>query len=128
MQAKIKELRERFRSAKTDAEINAIDAEMKKLSGEHGFENAFVADMKQRNEELKELELRQKLQHVLPVISISYLARNYFNKTPQWFYQRLNGNVVNGKPATFNDSEIATLRTALSEISNEINRSVAFLI
>jgi hypothetical protein len=70
----------------------------------------------------------QKLQHVLPVISVSYLAKNYFNRTPQWFYQRLNGNIVNGKQSAFNENELVILRNALSDISKEINRSVAFLI
>ena len=47
-----------------------------------------------------ELILRQKLEDILPAISISYLSKNYFKKTPQWFYQRLNGNNVNGKEVT----------------------------
>ncbi|GAB6012357.1 DUF5053 domain-containing protein [Viscerimonas tarda] len=101
---------------------------MKKLAIEQGSDEAFISDMQERNDELKELELRQKLQNVLPIISVSYLAKNYFNKTPQWFYQRLNGNVVNGKQASFNKAEISTLQKALTEISEEINKSVAFLI
>ncbi|MDR2474402.1 MAG: DUF5053 domain-containing protein, partial [Bacteroidales bacterium] len=44
----------------------------------------------------------------------------YFHKTPQWFYQRLNGNRVNGKSARFSESEIQTLNAAIQDISRQL--------
>jgi hypothetical protein len=67
------------------------------------------------------LNIREKLTPVLPVISISYLAKNYFHKTPQWFYQRMNGNKVNGKPVQFSPKEIETLNFAIQDITRQLS-------
>jgi hypothetical protein len=73
-------------------------------------------------DEIKQvLDIRKKLSPVLPIISISYLAKNYFHKTPQWFYQRLNGNKVNGKPVKFSDTEIQTLNFAIQDIKKQLS-------
>jgi hypothetical protein len=80
------------------------------------------ADMHKEISEIKQvLDIREKLSPVLPVISVSYLAKNYFHKTPQWFYQRLNGNNVNGKPAKFSDTEIQTLNFAIQDIRQQLS-------
>ncbi|GHT04862.1 hypothetical protein AGMMS49525_11700 [Bacteroidia bacterium] len=65
---------------------------------------------------------------IISDISVSYLAKNYFNKSPQWFYQRLNGNSVNGKPAKFTPNELMKLRDSLTDISTKINQSVASVV
>ncbi|MDR0799222.1 MAG: DUF5053 domain-containing protein [Dysgonamonadaceae bacterium] len=82
-------------------------------------------DFKAIHQEIAEIQqvlnIRKKLSHVLPVISVSYLAKNYFHKTPQWFYQRLNGNKVNGKPAKFSDTEIQTLNYAIQDIRQQLS-------
>jgi len=67
------------------------------------------------------INIRNKLAPVLPAISVSYLAKNYFRKTPQWFYQRMNGNKVNGKSAAFSDSEIQILNFAIQDISTQLS-------
>ena len=64
----------------------------------------------------------EELKENLPLISVSHLARKYFSRSPQWFYQRLNGNTVNGKPAKFTEAEIQILNDALQDISKEIGR------
>jgi hypothetical protein len=80
------------------------------------------ADMHKEISEIKQvLDIREKLSPVLPVISISYLAKNYFHKTPQWFYQRLNGNKVNGKPVKFSATEIQTLNLAIQDIRQQLS-------
>lgn len=130
MDKKIKELKERFRNAKTDAELSAIDNDMNLLSEANPaeFSEKMLDSIKDTNTELEENLLREKLEDVLPVISVSYLAKVYFHKTPQWFYQRLNGNMVNGKKASFTRNELDTLIDALTDISNKIKQSVAFVI
>ena len=73
-------------------------------------------------DEIKQIvNMREILAPVLPAISISYLAKNYFNKTPQWFYQRMNGNKVNGKPVSFSENEIKTLHFAIKDISKQLS-------
>ena len=57
---------------------------------------------------------------VLEHINCAYVARRFFNRTRAWFIQRLNNNMVNGKPVSFTDAELRTLRYALRTLSNEI--------
>ncbi|GHT04875.1 hypothetical protein AGMMS49525_11670 [Bacteroidia bacterium] len=130
MKTKIQELKTRFAHAQSDGEREAIDREMDALlhSDKSGFENAMLSAIKETNQRVEEQLLRQKLEGVLPAISVSYLAKNYFNKSPQWFYQRLNGNSVNGKPAKFTPNELMKLRDSLTDISTKINQSVASVV
>jgi hypothetical protein len=64
--------------------------------------------------------MKQKLEDIIPAISWVYIAKNYFNKTDAWLYQRINGNIVNGKPASFTPREMETMRFALSDLSNKL--------
>ena len=57
---------------------------------------------------------------VLEHINCAYVARRFFNRTRAWFIQRLNNNAVNGKPVSFTEAELRTLRYALRTLSNEI--------
>lgn len=130
MKTEIEDLKQRFIHAKTDAERSAIDAEIDTLIAENQseFDNALLCSIAETNANIEENLLRNKLEEVLPAISVSYLAKQYFHKTPQWFYQRLNRNTVNGKSAKFTTQELKTLANALTDISHKINRSVAFVV
>ncbi len=125
---RIKELKLKFRTA-SDIEKEEIDLEMAKLALEYPaeFSEAMLSCIKESNQKADELILKQKLEDILPVISISYLSRNYFKKTPQWFYQRLNGNSVNGKEAHFTSNELKTLSFALQEIGQKLSASAAIV-
>ena len=57
---------------------------------------------------------------VLEHINCAYVARRFFNRSRSWFIHRLNNNIVNGKPVSFTDAELRTLRSALRTLSNEI--------
>ena len=57
---------------------------------------------------------------VLTCINCAYIAKRFFNRTRSWFIQRLNNNIVNGKPVSFTDEGLRTLRSALRTLSNEI--------
>jgi len=123
MKDKIDALKERYLRANTETEHDAIRKEMQKLCDEDAgaVAQATLESVKETNTEI----LRNKLNDVLPVISVSYLAKTYFKKSPQWFYQRLNGNSVNGKPAYFTSAELQILHSALLDISNKINVSAS---
>lgn len=109
--------------------LQSLSAEDKKA-----FAAAFQAGAKLSVTEsqnlIKIVEIRQKLDRVLDFASMSYIAKNYFGKTRQWFYQRVNGNIVNGKSADFTPDELNTLSIALSELGDimkETSRSIARL-
>ena len=69
---------------------------------------------------IEENAIKLQLQEVAEIVSLSYLAKKYFNKSRAWLYQRLNGNIVNGKPARFTNEELQTFNNALLDISKKI--------
>lgn len=69
---------------------------------------------------LEENAIKLQMQEVADIISLSYLAKRYFNKSRSWLYQRMNGNIVNGKPARFTEDELETLNSALKDISQKL--------
>lgn len=83
--------------------------------------------IKETNQKADEILLRQKLKNILPIISVSYLAKNYFKKTHQWFYQRLNRNHINWKQAFFTKTEIQILSKALKEIGHKLSASAVVI-
>lgn len=77
---------------------------------------------------IKTLNVKKELERVQDFISMSYIAEHYFGKTRHWLYQRINGNIVNGKPVDFTTQELDTLSQALSDMGamlNETSRSIA---
>lgn len=123
MKTQIEALKERYIRAETDAELEGIRADLRKLCDDDAgaVADAALESIQETNAEL----LREKLKDVLPIVSVSYLAKTYFHKSPQWFYQRLNGNAVNGKVAQFTKDELKVLRGALMDISGKINASAS---
>ncbi len=115
-------LKKRFVNARTDAERQAVDDEMRRLCDEDV--NAVAEIMKQQLEEthreVDEILVRKQLEEMLPAISLSYIAKTYFKKSRAWLYQRINGLSVNGKPAKFSKSEIETLNYALNDIGQRL--------
>lgn len=119
-------IKRKIRQSNHTRRKNAVDLEMKKLQDEDmdAWANAMVESAKKtadRAEALvKQTKVREQLENALPILPLSYIAEHYFKKSRQWLYQRLNGNIVNGKPAQFTDEEINTLNTALQDISKKI--------
>ena len=64
--------------------------------------------------------IRYQLGEIAEVLSLSYIARRYFNKSRQWLNQRINGGIVNGKPAKFTEDQLKIFNAALHDISNRI--------
>lgn len=95
------------------------DREVEQLTSgvQNDFDNIHqeVADIKEQ------LTIRERLEPVLPYLSVSKLAKDYFNKSSSWFYQRLNGNKIHGKVCRFTDKELETLDQALKDISQRIS-------
>lgn len=117
-----------YREAKTEKDFADIDRQMDALfaENEEGASAALLDDLKDTVSEAEEESVRSKMSGILPAISISYIARTYFHKSPAWFNQRLNGNIVNGKKARFTEDELKTLSGALQEISDQL-KSVSFV-
>lgn len=74
-------------------------------------------------ERAEEAILRDKLGELPEAISFSYIARKYFGKNRHWLYQRINGNIVNGKKARLTDNELKTFLNALNDVSEMIHQT-----
>jgi hypothetical protein len=129
MKNKIEELKNRYRVG-NNKELDNIRQEIATLAKENQqeLESAVLDSISETINTLKDDRLRNKLNAILPAISVSYLAKIYFGKTPQWFYQRLNGNTVNGTTAKFTNDELNTLSNALIDLSDKIKQSVSFIV
>jgi tRNA splicing ligase len=84
------------------------------------IENMLKEFTEKNEQDMEEIRLRCHLILNKEIIPISYIAKNYFKKSKDWLYQRINGNIVNGKPATFSKSEIQTFNFALQDIGEKI--------
>lgn len=71
----------------------------------------------------EEILLRDKLGELPEMVSFSYIAKKYFGKSRNWLYQRINGNLVNGKKARFTDNELKTFLNALNDVSEMIHQT-----
>jgi len=77
--------------------------------------------------EMEEMTYRLQMGEVLEIVNLSYIAKKYFGRTQSWLSQRINGCTVNGKKATFTETEIETLNHALDDIAKIIgSRSVRY--
>lgn len=65
--------------------------------------------------------VRRRLGATADAISFSYIARKYFGKSRAWLMQKVNGNTVNGKQASFTDEERERFRAALQDISQQLS-------
>lgn len=65
--------------------------------------------------------VRQALAPIRELLVMKVIAREYFHRSNSWMTQRLNGNIHNGKPATFSDAEVKIFKSALEDISQMIH-------
>ena len=69
---------------------------------------------------ITKISVRKQMEEVLPLLSVSALAKKYFGKSSSWFYQRLNGNKVHGTEASFTADELQALVSSLSDLSERL--------
>jgi hypothetical protein len=134
----LEKLKKEFISLNTEDERKEFDVKFKNVIDKKNekekreFADAFSAaakeDVARIQEFCNEVSIRIKLEKVLHVISMSYIAHEYFKKSKYWFSQKLNGNLKNGKVSSFTDEELKTLAFALDDIGKTLQntaRSIA---
>lgn len=122
MKDQIRELKEQWTSTKSEKKRAEIDVKMSALAAENPdeFETIMLELMRETNARAREVVARQQIGNVLPAVSLAYVAKTYFGKTRQWLYQRINGSIVNGKPARLSESERQTLNDAFQDIARKL--------
>ena len=119
---KFNELKMRDINAKSDSEREKFHIELEKLANEDpdGFENAVIESARKTLSEIKELKIKEQFTQISEIISMTYIAKNYFNKSKSWMSQRINELDVNGKPAKFTSEEVDRLNFAIQDISSKL--------
>lgn len=122
MKEQLELLRKQFHEAKTSSEKTKIKKEMLALLEENPeeFANSMLDIGNRIVEEAEALLLKDKLKEVSKIVSISYIAKEYFGKSRSWLHQRINGNIVNGRPTALSDSELETLNFAFQDITKKL--------
>ena len=119
---KFEHLKELDINAISDLERNKLSVEFEKLADEdpEGFEAAVMASAKKTLEDAKTLKVKEQLKEISAIVSMTYIANTYFNKSKSWLSQRINELPVNGKPVKFLPKEIDTLNYAFTDISKKV--------
>lgn len=74
-------------------------------------------------EQASKSKVRAALRDIDLNISWGHIARDYFQKSVSWFYQRLNEVDGHGNPCAFSTEEKEQLRGALVDLSERIRRA-----
>lgn len=82
--------------------------------------NEFDDGMRKIIAEADEMIFRAKLGDLPEALSFSYIAQKYFGKSRGQLMQKVNGNKVNGKIASFTDEELRQFREALQDLSEKM--------
>ena len=108
-------------NARSNKERAKIQKEFDQLATEDpdGFESAFIESARSTLYKAKRLKIKEQMHEVSEIVSMSYIAKTYFNKTKSWLSQRINELNVNGKPAKFTPEELEILNAAFQDISKK---------
>ena len=80
-----------------------------------------AAGLDRESSELYSKAIKEKLAAVSDGLSLAYIAKEYFGKSKEWLYQRLNGSTVNGKQAGFKREEVVQLQLAIRDFGNKLS-------
>ena len=118
---------QQMHEASSNAEKEIVEEEIKNMfnslsdSDKELIRNEFNKAWDEKLEEtkafLKKIDIAIKIEELSKYVSLSRISRDYFGKSKEWLYQRINGYNVNGKPANFTVKEREKLSFALKDIS-----------
>lgn len=87
-----------------------------------------MVERKNRKSPKVEVNVKEKLKDIQDVISLSYIAKEFFGKDRTWLYHRINRTLINGKPAAFTEDELKVLSAALKTIGSRFIDTSASII
>ena len=126
----IEKLKAEFVSLDTEEQIKVFDKKIKAIytakteAEKEEFSQAFTESaleaIDRADKVYNYVNVKMNLKDILDIVSMSYIAENYFHKSRAWFSQRLNGHIVNGVPVSFTSDELKILSSALDDISKKL--------
>jgi len=123
MKTQLSALKEQYARARSDKAKAIINEQIKALATQDpdAFAEAMVELARDTADRAEDLLMREKLKDIIPAVSLSYIAKTYFGKTRTWIYHRINGSIVNGKPAKFNAEEKKILEGAFRDLGSKLS-------
>lgn len=97
--------------AKFAALMKSVPSEKRKLAGQYLRE--VMAERRSSKSPKVDKDLKKELQDIQEVISLSYIAKEYFGKDRTWLYKKINGTIP------FTEDEMKILSMALKSIGNK---------
>lgn len=99
--------------------MSSVPQEERKLAGQYLRE--VMAERKKIKSPKTDKELKSVLEGISDVVSLSYIAKEYFGKDRTWLYKKINGTIA------FTEDEIKILSMALKNIANNISDTSSLL-
>lgn len=66
------------------------------------------------------LSIKVQVKEISEIVSLKYIAKNYFGKSASWLSQRINGSPVRGKIYCLKESELDILNSAIQDIGKKL--------
>ena len=66
------------------------------------------------------LSIKAQVKEISEIVSLKYIAKNYFGKSASWLSQRINGSPVRGKIYCLKESELDILNSAIQDIGKKL--------
>ncbi len=131
IQDKLNELGKLMDLDPTSPRVPALAAEIRKACASpeeeklvENFVGSRLPKLSGDIEDIREEAVKLQLGEIGDMLNLSYIAKNYFKKSPAWLSQRVNGNIVNGKPCRFSDEELAVFNRALRDMALRLSRAI----
>ena len=132
LEDKIRKLVSKFHLLRTKDGSEEFDKIWKDLNAEIPLEERREAgrilsdEMRKVRENRKrtDVNVRTGMGELCDVLSLSYIAQHYFQKDRSCLAQRINGNIVHGKPSAFTESELEIFKFALNDIKNKLSETI----
>ncbi len=97
---------------KFKALMDAVPTDQKKIAGRYLRE--VMLERRNSKSTKTDKNIKKELENVLDVISLSYIAKEFFGKDRTWLYKKING------PLIFTEDELKIFAMALKDLGNKL--------
>lgn len=122
LKERIRECYDEFCTLKTEAErkehdkkfealMKSVPVDQRKLAGQYLRE--VMAERRSPKSQKINRNFKKELEDIQDIISLSYIAKEYFGKDRTWLYKKINGTIP------FTEDEMKILAMALKSIGNK---------
>lgn len=91
--------------------MKSVPADQKKLAGQYLRE--VMAERRSPKSQKTDKNMKKELEAVQDIVSLSYIAKEFFGKDRTWLYKKINGSL------SFTEDELKILSMALKSIGNK---------